>query len=64
MVEKFSNKFIKGVGSVIDIYPEKGYFIKSYLPGESTSDRIARDWVAVGQTIKKVVSTQSNESKK
>ena len=63
MVKKLSNKFIKGVGSVMDIFPYKRYSITSYIPEDRAADMLARDWATVGQTIKKAVSRQSDNAK-
>ncbi len=60
MVKKISRKFLKGVGSVMDIYPNKSYPINSYTPGQTTVDRLRADWVKVGKTISKAINSHSN----
>lgn len=60
MVKKLSENFIKGVGSTMNIFPRKSYPIKSYVPGQTTADRLRGDWVKVGQAMSKVISSQKN----
>ena len=60
---KLSKKFLKGVGSVMDIYPNKSYFVKSYVTDKTTTDRLRGDWEKVGQTILKVTRSHANGHK-
>lgn len=60
MVKKISRNFIRGVGSVLDIYPNKSYPIKTYIPGQTSTDRLRGDWVRVGQTMSKAISSHKN----
>lgn len=60
MTKKISIKFIRGVGSVMALYPLKKYPIKSYRANISSADRLKSDWMMVGKTISKVMATQSN----
>ena len=64
MVKKIADKFIRGLGSVIDIMPGKGYQIASYPQHENTADRLSRDWIAIGKDIQKVISAQPDDIKK
>ena len=63
MVKKLSQKFVKGVGSVIDIYPAKNYPVKSYIPTRNAADRLRGDWIKVGRTLSKTVTSQTNVQK-
>ena len=60
MVKKISKKFIKGAGSVMNISPKKNYPIRSYKPGQDSSDRLKRDWINVGKSISKIIASQTN----
>ena len=57
---KLSKKFLKGVGSVMDIYSNKSYSVRSYVPDRTTADRLREDWERVGKTISKVTSYHAN----
>lgn len=60
MVKNISKQFIKGVGSVMDLYPRKKYPIRSYVPGQSIAERLRGDWERVGMTISKATSSHNN----
>ncbi len=60
MVKKISRSFMKGVGSVIEISPNKKYPINSYKPGKSSSERLRKDWYNVGKSISRAISITSN----
>ena len=51
MVNKISKKFIRGMGSVMDIYPRKSYPVRTYPSGKSAAQRLREDWERVGQSI-------------
>ncbi len=63
MKKKISKKFIKGIGSVRDIYPNKSYPIRSYNADKTTADRLQGDWAMVGKTISKIISYHINGQK-
>lgn len=60
MVKKISRRFIKGVGSVMDIYPKKRYQVRSYVPGQSAYERLKGDWAMVGKAISKTITSHAN----
>lgn len=55
-----SKSFIRGVGSVMDIYPSKKYVIKSYRGKKTDSQRLTEDWNKVGKTISDVMVNQNH----
>ena len=61
MVKKISDKFIKGVGSVMDLYPRKSYPMRSYVPGKTDADRLRGDWENVGRSISKAMNKQADD---
>jgi len=63
MVKRISKKYIKGIGSVIDIHPQKSYAIKSYLPDQTSADRLRGDWVRVGKSMSKAINVTTNGQK-
>ncbi len=60
MGKKISQNFIKGIGSVMDIYPEKRYLIRSYEPDKATdADRLKGDWIKIGKAISKAAGSHN-----
>ena len=60
VILKSSKSFIRGVGSVMDIYPSRKYVIRSYRGKKSDSQRLAGDWHKVGKTISDVMVNQDH----
>jgi len=63
MVKKILRQFIKGVGSVMDIYPRKRYHLRSFVPGQSTAERLKGDWTRVGRTISESIASHTHGKK-
>ena len=63
MVKKITKSFIKGIGSVLDISPQKKYRVRTYLPTQSSKDRLGKDWERVGKAISSSVRLHSNGKK-
>ena len=59
---KFKTKgFIRGVGSVLDIYPTKGkYSIKKNHRSKDDLTVLDRDWKVVCETLSKVMGKHLN----
>lgn len=60
MMKISSKYFLKGVGSVVNLRPQKKYTIRPYSPGKSDSDRLRGDWEKVGQSIQKAMTKYAN----
>lgn len=61
MVKMLSKFFLKGMGSVVVLRPQKKYTIKPYSPGKSDADRLRGDWEKVGQSIQKAMTKYAND---
>lgn len=57
---RITNKFIRGVGSVIEIHPRKKYRVPSRPSNRSDAERLSWDWFRVGRDISKAMSSYGN----
>lgn len=55
MVKRIKNSFIRGVGSVMVIYPRKRYVIKNPSLIKGDAERLRGDWIKVGGDISKSI---------
>jgi hypothetical protein len=61
MTKLKTKNFIRGVGSVLDIYPSKGkYSIKRTQRPKNDFEALNRDWRLVGETLSKVMGKHLN----
>lgn len=62
MRKRSSKYFLKGMGSVVNLRPQKNYTIKPYSPGKSDTDRLRGDWEKVGRSIQKAMTKYANDN--
>jgi len=55
--------FIRGIGTILDLYPPKGKYSIKRAAQRSKSDyeAIGRDWKVVGKTLSEVMDKSSND---
>ena len=62
MMTKRFKLILKGVGSVMDIYPSLDY--RQFVPGESPQERTREHLVRIGAHLKNAVNRFANEQQK
>lgn len=64
MMKIISRNTIRGIGSIMVMHPAKNrYVIKKRLPQMTDSECLRNDWLKVGQTLQKAITTVNNGKK-